>query len=174
MNACLEHLQDECIVEGACSVRGQRLHAVGREMEFDERAARIELKLESSNDETQGDIGAVALADGLHVGRQGPLLCKQRELRLRINTGQRDDAAAVDNSHGADGEGAGALELENEVPRLPVLQRCQAHTRQSTHVRRRCNWLACRPATAKVVVWGSAPLVCNVALASTSCTSMTG
>jgi hypothetical protein len=28
------------------------------------------------------------------------------------------------------------------VPRLPVLQRCQAHTRQTTHVRRRCNWLA--------------------------------
>ena len=27
MNACLEHLQDECIAEGFCSVRGQRLHA---------------------------------------------------------------------------------------------------------------------------------------------------
>ena len=104
MNACLEHLQDECIVEGACSVRGQRLHAVGREMEFDERAARIELKLESSNDETQGDIDAVALADGLHVGGQRPLLCQQRELRLRVDTGQGNGAAAVDDGSSSHGE----------------------------------------------------------------------
>ena len=140
MNACLEHLQDECIAEGFCSVRGQRLHASS--LWGATWSSTRELRASSSNDETQGDIHAVALADGLHVGRQGPLLCKQRELRLRINTGQCNDAAAVDNSHGADGEGAGALELENGVPRLPVLQRCQDHMRQTTHVRRRCNWLA--------------------------------
>ena len=39
----------------------------------------------------------VALADGLHVGGQRPLLCQQRELRLWVDTGQGNGAAAVND-----------------------------------------------------------------------------
>ncbi len=46
----------------------------------------------------------VALADGLHVGGQRPLLCQQRELRLRVHTGQGNGAAAVDDGSSSHGE----------------------------------------------------------------------